>query len=287
MSSSSPRIPPELEREIFVVAALTHPDSIPRLLLVAHRIFVWIEPCMYRVLRVNQQHRSLARALAVLRALRLELKPATFFHDAVRHLLVEDKRALPWRATMELLELCSGVVDFAALGDSAHPVLLPKLAKMHLQRIAGNLTRLFGGKVDMGHSLFDSITHLDVFDRIAEGETQICSQISALPVLTHLSFHNDVVPWTTMQRVLAQCTGLKVLVNVWHRTKQRYAYEKTANVPIHDVRIALYLYNDYWDEWEADARGLRPNFWSLADDFVGRKRNGLIDVHQYWLSSRD
>ncbi|KAJ6454380.1 hypothetical protein C8R45DRAFT_1037950 [Mycena sanguinolenta] len=275
MASGGPIFPPELEREIFMMASLMHPNSIPRFLQVAHRVFVWTEPFMYRVLRVNKDRLSLDRARAVLRAFTLESKPAAFFHGAVRHLVLEDKTAWSSRATMELVELCSGVIDFAALGDSAHPILLPKLAEMHLKRLAGNLTRLFGGAIDMGHPQFAFITHLDVFDRIAEG-SRICSHIRVLPALTHLSFHNDVIPWMTMQRLLVECLKLEVLVNLWHRTKQRYAREKTATVPIDDVRLVLYLYNDYWDEWEADARGLRRNFWSLADDFVGRKRNGLI-----------
>ncbi|KAF7360843.1 hypothetical protein MSAN_01113700 [Mycena sanguinolenta] len=287
MASDGPRFPPELEREIFIMASIMYPHSIPHFLQVAHRVLIWTEPFMYRVLRINKDRPSgsLNRARAILRAFRLKSKPAAFFDSAVRHLVLEDKTAWSWRATMDLLELSSGLVDFAALGDSADPILLPKLAGMHLKRIAGNLMRLFGGAIDLCHPSFIFITHLDVFDRISDGETQICSQIPLLPALTHLSFHNDAVPWITMERFLVECLKLEVLVNLWHRTKQRYAHEKTATVPIHDVRLVLYLYNDYWDEWEADARNLRPNFWSLADDFVGRKRNGLINVHQYWLSS--
>lgn len=203
-------------------------------------------------------------------------KPASFFHDAIRHLVVGPCPTWTQINTLAILKLCTGVTDFAALGELADPSMLPALARMRLQRMAGNLTRLFGGRVDMQHSIFTSITHLDVFDRIAEGETHISTQIPALPALTHLSFHNDVVPWTKMQRVLQECPRLDVLVNLWHSTKRRYAYEKTANIPIHDARIVLYLYNDYWGEWEADAMGLQPSFWSVADEFVARKRKGLI-----------
>ncbi|KAJ7728171.1 hypothetical protein B0H14DRAFT_3618624 [Mycena olivaceomarginata] len=194
-------------------------------------------------------------------------KPASFFHDAIRHLVVGPCPTWTQINTLAILKLCTGVVDkFAALGELADPSMLPALARMRLQRMAGNLTRLFGGRVDMQHSIFASITHLDVFDRIAEGGTHISTQIPALPALTHLSFHNDVVPWTKMQRVLQECPRLEVLVNLWHSTKRRYAYEKTANIPAHD----------------ADAMGLRPSFWCVADEFVARKRKGLIKAHDYW-----
>ncbi|KAJ7895251.1 hypothetical protein B0H14DRAFT_2558827 [Mycena olivaceomarginata] len=254
MPSITPSLPLELEREIFVLAARLHPGSIPTLLRVARRVLAWV--------------RALMRAT--------KSKPASFFHDAIRHLVVGPCPTWTQINTMAVLKLCTGVTDFAALGELADPSMLPALARMRLQRMAGNLTRLFGGRVDVQHPIFASIAHLDVFDRIAEGETYISTQIPALPALTHLSFHNDVVPWTKMQRVLQECPRLDVLVNLWHSTKRRYAYEKTANIPIHDVRIVLYLYNDYWGEWEADAMGLWPSFWSVADEFVARKRKGLI-----------
>ncbi|KAJ7921925.1 hypothetical protein B0H13DRAFT_140548 [Mycena leptocephala] len=44
-----PRLPPELERTIFEIVALSRPSGIPNLMLVAARVKAWIEPLLYRI----------------------------------------------------------------------------------------------------------------------------------------------------------------------------------------------------------------------------------------------
>jgi hypothetical protein len=39
--TNNPILPLELEREIFTIAARVHKETIPTLLRVAHRVFVW------------------------------------------------------------------------------------------------------------------------------------------------------------------------------------------------------------------------------------------------------
>ena len=41
MSLTEPRLPVELERKVFELAAHSRPKSIPTLLLVAHRVKIW------------------------------------------------------------------------------------------------------------------------------------------------------------------------------------------------------------------------------------------------------
>jgi hypothetical protein len=41
LSSASPFFPPELERDIFECAAASHPETIPNLLVVSHRVREW------------------------------------------------------------------------------------------------------------------------------------------------------------------------------------------------------------------------------------------------------
>ncbi|KAJ7659091.1 hypothetical protein DFH06DRAFT_1130657 [Mycena polygramma] len=45
-----PNLPPELERHIFELAALSHPMLIPNMIRVAWRVKLWIEPLLYRTL---------------------------------------------------------------------------------------------------------------------------------------------------------------------------------------------------------------------------------------------
>ncbi|KAJ7622098.1 hypothetical protein FB45DRAFT_121814 [Roridomyces roridus] len=42
-----PSLPPELERDLFELAAYTRPRSIPKLMLVAWRVKAWVEPLLY------------------------------------------------------------------------------------------------------------------------------------------------------------------------------------------------------------------------------------------------
>ncbi|KAJ7059732.1 hypothetical protein C8F01DRAFT_1145482, partial [Mycena amicta] len=48
-----PRLPRELEREIFELAAEIHPSTVAVLLRVAHRVQEWTEPFLYRTIRVR------------------------------------------------------------------------------------------------------------------------------------------------------------------------------------------------------------------------------------------
>ncbi|KAJ7691867.1 hypothetical protein B0H14DRAFT_3906143, partial [Mycena olivaceomarginata] len=76
---SGPAFPPELERELFETAALVHPATIPALLRVAKRVLLWIEPYLYRVIRMHRDNRAMVTA--VLEA--MKSKTQEFFRQAV------------------------------------------------------------------------------------------------------------------------------------------------------------------------------------------------------------
>ncbi|KAJ7112704.1 hypothetical protein C8R44DRAFT_249920 [Mycena epipterygia] len=274
--NSSPAFPPELEREIFEITALLHPGTIPTLLLVARRILIWIEPLLYRVIRVSSRRPHLDMAHALLRA--TTTKTPTFLHDAVRHLFIE--WGSPWspEETLAILKLCTGIVNLAIAADCTNRAgILAQLTQMQLPRLASSLRTLFGGEtgIDMQHPVLFSITHLEMFDTIADEEI-ICSQIPAIPTLTHLAFYGRA-PWVTIATLLTECPRLELLVHRWWYR----AHVPVQDVPFHDMRFIIQLYKDYGSDWEADARGIRPDFWSLAEDFVARKRRGLVDPGVY------
>ncbi|KAJ6508997.1 hypothetical protein C8R45DRAFT_461994 [Mycena sanguinolenta] len=264
MSESS--FPIDLEREIFELAAILHPSVITTLLRVSRRVFVWIEPFLYRVI-CSSSHSAILH-------LRTS-KPPAFFHIAVRHLFLDGVSTHDWSVedANDVLRLCTGVVNFAAIGRFSHPALLPLLANMQLQRISVCLEVLFGGydSIDLGHSAFLSITHIDIFDTIVSGEMKICAHLPALPALTHLCLNNDV-PWDVLRNLLRDCLRLELLVVLWHRS---YGEDWLQDSPIRDMRFVTTVFGDYWQEWEQGARGL-SDFWTMADDFVAQKRCGAI-----------
>ncbi|KAJ7121653.1 hypothetical protein C8R44DRAFT_877035 [Mycena epipterygia] len=156
---TNPAFPLELERYIFETTALLHPGAIPTLLRVARRIFIvwWIEPFLYRVFRINNEHP---------------------YSDMTRALLhASHASCTMWFDTL------SGIVQRVVEG----PVLKSCLGQMQLHRFAGRFGpgALFGSgrAIDMRHPLFFSITDLEIFDTIAHDDT-ICPQIPTIPALT-------------------------------------------------------------------------------------------------------
>ncbi|KAJ6529792.1 hypothetical protein B0H19DRAFT_1384894 [Mycena capillaripes] len=272
MDAAPPCLPPELEREIFETSALMHPRDIPTLLRVARRVLIWIEPLLYRVIRLS--------TFTVDFMSLLQSKPAVFLQTAVRHLCL-DSSSDAGQAKL-ILELCTGVVDLALEFGHADPILLPILATMFLQRLSTYLHRLFGDNINLGHPLFAVLTHLDLLDKDEEHLSQILPQIPALLALTHLALDCDV-PRDTVQNLLTRCPRLALLFCLW--PWEMAAEYQAAQVPhLYDVRFVIALCaEEYWADWEASARGA-THLWSHGEEFVARKRSGAIEATCYWLS---
>lgn len=178
-----------------------------------------------------------------------------------------------------VLRLCTGVVNFAAIGKFSGPTLLPILAGMKVQRLAACLEVLFGdyASIDLVHPAFASLTHIDIFDQILPDETKLCSSLPTLPALTHLCLNNEV-PLPTIQLLLTTCPRLALLVVLWPKTfvgeGLSWVMDEAAPV-IRDVRLVKGMYTNYWADWENGAHGL-PDFWTAAEGFVAQKRSGAI-----------
>lgn len=220
-------------------------------------------------------------AAAVLSA--AKSKPLGFLHTAVRHLFLDSSAMWSQDDATQVLHLCTGVVNFSAIGRFSNPSLLPYLAHIQVQQLALCLDDLFGGSrfIDMAHPLFTSITHLDIFDACNSEETPICAHLPRLPALTHLCLNNEV-PWDTITRLLTECPRLQVLVELWPYTRARLAYPWAQDAPMRDVRFVVGLYRDYWADWENGARG-HSDFWVLAEAFVAKKRSGQIE-REFWCA---
>ncbi|KAJ6480568.1 hypothetical protein C8R47DRAFT_600895 [Mycena vitilis] len=266
--------PAELEREIFETAALMYPWTIPTLLMVARRVLLWVEPLLYRVVRVTD--RTVGMTPALLMA--MSSKPPDFFY-AVRHLGLESTTT-PWPGgTKGLLKLCKNATNLCLNVAHTEPTLLPILAEMHVERMSVDLQLLFGADaIDLRHPVVRSLTHLDMFG--INGVPALLAEISTLPALTHLCLDADL-PRVLPLSVLAACPHLHVLLVQW--PSGNYEPYELARFPhVYDMRFVIGTYGHYWVEWEEEARGL-TSFWAQADDFVQRKRNGVIAATRYWI----
>ncbi|KAJ7184687.1 hypothetical protein C8R46DRAFT_1208866 [Mycena filopes] len=268
----NPAFPPELEQYIFEITGRLYPAMIPTLLLVARRIQIWIEPLLYEVIWPLRP----SRARAVLAA--MATKPAPFFQN-VRHLFLDFPSPFTVEDAHNLIRICPNLVNLAVVGPYSHPALLPILSGLHLRRLAMCSTLFARDAIDFHHPIFASITHLDLIDV----NESVHAGLPLLPALTHLCVNADFAV-DAMHTLLADCTLLKLLVNVWPRSMADDAEERANTIPFKDPRLVVYVYTDYWHDWEAGAQG-RGDFWDEAEAFVARKRAGEIPESVYRMGN--
>ncbi|KAK7006282.1 tyrosinase central domain-containing protein [Favolaschia claudopus] len=271
-----PAFPPELEREIYEVTALKYPGSIPSLLRVARHVHSWIEPLLYRVVQVDSDMKA---TRAISDAMKRGRTPE-FFHAAVHHLALHSSST---RADVkQLLSLCTGIRGFASMDTSIDPSMLRILAEMrHLRRMCCSLEVLFGNfdSIDLKHPVLQNLTHLDVFDHDANFWTFV-GPLLRLPSLTHLGLSRNY--WDTFNRdglpvAASDCPALQIVLFQWPVGIESQAHYDSIKEPRrYDLPIVIGLYDDYWGDWEDEARGLLT-FWAEADDFVLRRRAGEIE----------
>ncbi|KAJ7488982.1 hypothetical protein FB451DRAFT_681331 [Mycena latifolia] len=278
-SHSPPFLPSELEREIFETAVAIYPETLAPLLLVAQRVHEWMERVKYRTV-ISNGDRSLCRIAPLQWAIRANLKPAGFFRERVRHLFVSV--ALDQAGMQEILTACSGVVSLALI-DDAGPWALPELGVMQPCRLCVHLTNLFGGieSLDLSHSMFTRLTHLDLFDTVIAGLPW--PAFATLPALTHLALY-QIRSATLLERVLSTCTQLAVLVDM-RSAPPPYVEWLSAD----DARFICIVVADvaYARDWFAGTQD-DSDFWARADAFVAKKRRGEIrPSSRCWIEEGD
>ncbi|KAJ7489063.1 hypothetical protein FB451DRAFT_1223672 [Mycena latifolia] len=127
MPDDSSAFPLELEREMFETAARLHPETIPALLRVAHRVLICvIEPLLYRTLVIT--HRGQLEAVLQ--------KSSSFLRENVRNLMVWMERN---EDMSPLLSICTGIQELV------YPPLqlFGFLGPLHLRRLTLPISRLF------------------------------------------------------------------------------------------------------------------------------------------------
>ncbi|KAJ7176714.1 hypothetical protein C8R46DRAFT_1077095 [Mycena filopes] len=275
-SSPDPVVSADLEREIFELAAVLHPGTIPTLLLVARRVLIWLEPLLYTIVRTDlpPMLRALERVMAT--------KPPSFFL-AVRHICLINSS---WSVdtTQALLRLCPRLESLAYLPPHGKLALQTLI---EVKRWSGCLTDLFDNALEFDLSLpvFRNVTHMDIFEDLDPASDTngtgpvICESLPKMPALTHLCLSRSV-PAEITRRLLDECVHLQILVNIWTGpVYDRIAVTRLLNdngAGVTDVRFVAVLSNDYWGDWGTGARG-GVDFWAAAESFVASKRRGEID----------
>ncbi|KAJ7489135.1 hypothetical protein FB451DRAFT_1125383 [Mycena latifolia] len=286
MDASWPVFPPELEREIFETTAEQYPETIykPRLLLVAKRVHEWIERIKYRAVTSDEPTHA-CRLRLLLNALRSKSKPANFFHDRVRRLLIDYR--FPEDELPPILSACTGI-RWLALLNCPGPAMLPSLEVIQPRRLSISLWTLFGdlegSDCNLAHPAFAFVTHLQSFDISSFVKYFSWSDFALLPALTHLALWK--LSEANLTVVLSSCARLEVLVDM------RWAKDRADLPSVDDARfvcVSPYHDNDVDCQWViGTARRGGVDFWVRAERFVAKKRRGEIKPSsRCWIEDED
>lgn len=207
----------------------------------------------------------------------MELKPASFFHEHVRHIYFYNNM---WASEgiNKILSVCDAVVSVAFYFISDGPGVLPLIELLPVRYLVCP-SALFNTMVpDFHHPIFAHITHLDV--QHWRGESwPAWSGLAAIPHLTHLSLHDGShQPFvdsadSACRGALAHCAGLKVLVIIWWSTSI-LKMRAPEHAPLAtDPRFVMLVVENELTDWVAGARG-GEDYWARAEAHIEKRRLG-------------
>ncbi|KAJ6533285.1 hypothetical protein DFH09DRAFT_1181490 [Mycena vulgaris] len=269
-----PTLPEDLERLIFELATFLFPEAMPALLLVAQRVKTWIEPLLYEIIYDGFIDPRPERTLPKLCEM-IQSRPASFFQDHVRHVCLrgwDDDDYI-----VKILAVCGATVNLNLFLFDGGPAFLSIIGVMPLQRLSINLALLFpgpnGDATDFSYPLFTHITHLDLHGW-NDDDWAAWSGLAHMPMLTHLSFNNNLVSSSVCRSALVHCTSLKVLAIVCSDEPDLVIYARFYGDVSADTRFVMVVVTDALRDWEMGARG-GEDYWVAAEALVQKRRSGV------------
>ncbi|KAJ6472048.1 hypothetical protein C8R45DRAFT_1078177 [Mycena sanguinolenta] len=271
-------LPTELERTIFEITAFSAPECIPKLVLVAWRVKIWLEPILYRTLFFPADHDHYHLMVPFLGT--LASKPAAFFARSTRHLLMIEVDPFVMRS---ILSACSQVENLWVMtmstssSEGIHS-LLPLVSSLpNLKHLYINLVALFAGAaIDFAHPIFSHLTHLELigYETFSlETDLDTWRGLACLPCLTHLSF-DDPSFIVFCPHLLEACQSLRVLVALWG-TRSIEREQKRPDSLVWRLRTDFRFVMTTCALWEHDwLRGANggKDYWGRAEEFAASRR---------------
>ncbi|KAF7303989.1 hypothetical protein MIND_00629900 [Mycena indigotica] len=278
----NPRLPLELEREIFELAALANRRDIPALLRVAHHVCDWIEPLLYTSIEINKP------SAVVLHNLQHTRPPPCI--AAVRQIIVYEPDAILDLASF--LSCCVRVTHVAITPVGSGygqglPLLLQKLPR--LQRLVLSFTHAFPDESE-AYPHLPHVTHLELLDELAPTQTtRLAAFVGGFPALTHLALnhHSPAAEDALLTALLNRrtCPQLRVLCCISPGETEVRALAMLLELkypsppstsPLRDRRLVLVDYGWWFEGAMLPAAG-RKTYWDKADVFVERKARGDVE----------
>ncbi|KAJ7171319.1 hypothetical protein C8R46DRAFT_1088163 [Mycena filopes] len=294
LKNLGPRLPPELERLIFEVAALSYRVGIPTLMLVVWRIKEWIEPLRYRDLYIAYTFKDDLHGFPwiqreVLLAA-IESRPPTLFRS-VQHLVFDDSLThdyTPWpsAALNTIFGACSRITTlYSAIDLNGSLDALGSL--QGLRRLTINLQKLFHPRpIDFAHPMFQNITHLELDDDDEQHTVNLeatYSSIVTLPNLSHIAFQGRASLCRALEP-LFRGHGARlrcfVFLAVWMGAEITAMLLPGPHLPQFVHIDQAYLLGD-------GRRAGTDYYWALAEEFLDAKRDGRVEGSVYKIWERE
>ncbi|KAK7040064.1 hypothetical protein R3P38DRAFT_2902991 [Favolaschia claudopus] len=284
-SSTVPRLPPELERQIFEQAALSCFQRIPTLMLSAWRVKLWLEPILYRVVidpdLVDDEEAHVEYPYMPDHTLlqKLSIFPSSNVGLFVRHLLW-DLGAQNVDDLLVALSFCVHVVDLFILGGP-YLVLLPAINRLqNVSHLAIHVQSLYasGGSIDFASPLFNRLTHLELLGCDSNDFLDALVGLGAVPNLTHISF-NVVLDAAAVHEQIRRHTNLQCIVF--------FEVGQAQHLPLSaDDRFVAVRQTRYITDWLRGAT-TGEDYWWLVERFIEAKRAGKVERSQYMIADDD
>ncbi|KAK7017754.1 hypothetical protein R3P38DRAFT_1315242 [Favolaschia claudopus] len=273
----APRLPPELERVIFEVAAMTDARDIPILMRVAWRVQHWVQPLLYRTIVIlwieNASKKYDFPVISVPTLLGIVTRKESLpLHQFVHEMLWDtDDRDDEEDDFERILAACPNITNLFFYPITVTPQYILMLNRMdHLTRFSSHLNRLFDpGPVDFGCAFLRNVTHLELMDDHIE-VTGYLDNLRRAPKLTHIAFNigSGVVALHTCIRPFTQLQCIVFLQNDISLDVEKPEAE--------DDRFVCIEQSDFRADWIRGAT-TGVDYWSIADGFIAAKRAGKTD----------
>ncbi|KAJ7069155.1 hypothetical protein C8F01DRAFT_1111700 [Mycena amicta] len=233
--TGDPKLPPELERKIFELAAVDDEpkgwsrqnasDTMLVLPLVCQRARAWIEPLIYKRISLLQTFNGVPTVPLFLET--LDTRPASFFAQHVKVVYLNYTMTLP--TVQRVLSVCTNAVSVGC--HQSYSKIAHLLVKMPLQRLMVADIDFSAKYPPWTHTL----THLGISASIPHDEASLKALFSALPSVTAFTIGADALPdpmdgpgiGRVLQSVLTVAPQLKAVVLATDsKTQYRWSYQR-------------------------------------------------------------
>ncbi|KAJ7616132.1 hypothetical protein FB45DRAFT_237806 [Roridomyces roridus] len=183
-----PKLPPELEREIFELAAQSDPLFVLQLMLVAWRVHTWVKPILYRVILLLGTNAENACSFPSKDFSRYMSVPASVLRESVQHLCI---RMAPENVTEDVLSTADNVENLwiaTTLSDFREAALVAALPSVECLHCSSAL--ILSAAAGTAPPMFSCLTPLEIFEPL---DTEISRGLALIPNLTHFGFDDGYV----------------------------------------------------------------------------------------------